>query len=240
MKQRLRSKLTYANVVSSLCLFLLLGGGAAVAASQLGKNSVGSKQLKKSSVTTAKIKNYAVTGAKIRDGAVTAAKIAIGAVTAEKIPNGSLTGVQVDASTLGTVPSAQTAKIAGSATTAGSADIARSLGPSEPWHVVGDPGEPKFLASWFSIGTSYGPVSFYKDQAGIVHLEGPAGGGSGIGGEEIFKLPAGFRPANHTFLAFPVLCECDGRLEISGSDGAISVNKALYVHLEGISFKAES
>lgn len=64
--KNLRSKLTYANVISTLCLFLLLGGGAAYAASQLGKNTVGSKQLKKNSVTTAKIKKGAVTGAKVK------------------------------------------------------------------------------------------------------------------------------------------------------------------------------
>jgi len=38
----LRSKLTYANVISTLCLFLLLGGGAAMAAGQLARNSVSS------------------------------------------------------------------------------------------------------------------------------------------------------------------------------------------------------
>jgi hypothetical protein len=62
----IREKLTYANVVSSLCLFLLLSGGAAYAASHLGKNSVGPKQLKKNAVTSAKIKNGAVTGAKVK------------------------------------------------------------------------------------------------------------------------------------------------------------------------------
>lgn len=51
----LRSKLTYANVISTLCLFLLLGGGAAFAATQLPKNSVGAKQLKKGAVTPAKL-----------------------------------------------------------------------------------------------------------------------------------------------------------------------------------------
>jgi hypothetical protein len=63
---RLLSHLSYANVVSSLCLFLLLGGGAAFAASKLAKNSVGAKQLKKEAVTTAKLKKNAVTGAKIK------------------------------------------------------------------------------------------------------------------------------------------------------------------------------
>jgi hypothetical protein len=53
--KRLSAKLTYSNVISTLCLVLLLGGGTAYAASQLGKNSVGSKQLKKEAVTPAKL-----------------------------------------------------------------------------------------------------------------------------------------------------------------------------------------
>jgi hypothetical protein len=51
-----RPRLTYANVVSTLCLFLLLGGGA-YAAAHLPKNSVGTKQLKKGAVTKVKIAN---------------------------------------------------------------------------------------------------------------------------------------------------------------------------------------
>jgi hypothetical protein len=62
----LRQRLSYANVISTLCLFLLLGGGAAIAAG-LAKNSVGTKQLKKNAVTTAKIKKDAVTGAKVKE-----------------------------------------------------------------------------------------------------------------------------------------------------------------------------
>ncbi len=53
--KRLRGKLTYANVISTLCLFLLLGGGAAFAATQLPKNSVGPRQLKRGAVTPAKL-----------------------------------------------------------------------------------------------------------------------------------------------------------------------------------------
>ena len=53
--QQLRDRLTYANVVATLALFLVLAGGTAVAAAQLGKNSVGSKQIKKGAVTPAKL-----------------------------------------------------------------------------------------------------------------------------------------------------------------------------------------
>lgn len=52
--KRLKSRLTYANVISTLCLFLVLGGGA-YAATQLPKNSVGTKQLKNGSITLSKL-----------------------------------------------------------------------------------------------------------------------------------------------------------------------------------------
>jgi hypothetical protein len=63
--KRIRKRMTFANVVSCIALFVALGG-ASYAATQLPKNSVGSKQLKKNAVTAAKIKNGAVTGAKIK------------------------------------------------------------------------------------------------------------------------------------------------------------------------------
>ncbi len=103
----LRKRLTYANVISSLALFLVLAGGSAFAASQLGKKSVGSKQLKKNSVTAAKIKKNAVTaakikanaivGAKLKKGSVTGAKVAAGTLTGANIANGSITGAQINA-----------------------------------------------------------------------------------------------------------------------------------------------
>ena len=92
----LSGKLTYANVISTICLFLLLGGGAAFAASQvhLGKNAVGDNQLKKNAVTNAKIKNGAVTNAKIQNDAVTGAKVKDGSLTGADIDQASLTGVR--------------------------------------------------------------------------------------------------------------------------------------------------
>jgi hypothetical protein len=58
MLKALRSSLTYSNVVSTICLFLLLGG-VAYAASQLPKDSVGTKQLQNGAVTLKKINKKA-------------------------------------------------------------------------------------------------------------------------------------------------------------------------------------
>jgi Collagen triple helix repeat (20 copies) len=52
---RIRGKLTYCNVIATLCLFLLVGGGTAFAAGQLEKESVGTRQLKKEAVTPVKL-----------------------------------------------------------------------------------------------------------------------------------------------------------------------------------------
>lgn len=73
----LRSKLTYANVISSLCLFLLLGGGAAVAAG-LGPNSVGTTQLKNGAVTGPKIKRASIEATKLTQLAISTLKGATG------------------------------------------------------------------------------------------------------------------------------------------------------------------
>jgi hypothetical protein len=87
----LRQRLTYANVVSTLALFLVLGGGAAIAADGLDNHSVGAKQLKGSAVTTQKLDRNAVTTAKIAPGAVTASKLATAAVTTRALATGAVT-----------------------------------------------------------------------------------------------------------------------------------------------------
>src|SRR3954462_14693065 len=53
---KLRSGLTYANVMATIAVFVALGGGA-YAALRVPKNSVGSKQLKANAVNSSKVKN---------------------------------------------------------------------------------------------------------------------------------------------------------------------------------------
>lgn len=62
--QSARRHLSYANVISTICLFVLLGGGA-YAAARLPAKSVGTAQLKAGAVTGAKIKDGTITGAKV-------------------------------------------------------------------------------------------------------------------------------------------------------------------------------
>jgi uncharacterized protein (DUF2147 family) len=90
--KRIRGKLTYANVVATIALFLAVGGASAMAASQLAKNSVGAKQLKSNAVTAAKIKTGAVTSTKVAAGAIGAAQLANGAVGTSALANGAVTG----------------------------------------------------------------------------------------------------------------------------------------------------
>lgn len=187
MKQ-IRKRLTYANVMSSIAVFLVIGGATAFAA--LGKNSVGSKQLKKNAVTAKKIKKNAVTGAKIKKNAITGAKV----------KDASLTGVDIDLAKLGTVPSATSADKATTADTATTATTANGLSALEPTHLVGAPGEPGFENGSFNFpgeaGLNFNPVGFYKDHEGIVHLQGIAQAGkSATGTAIVFTLPPGFRPA---------------------------------------------
>lgn len=98
MKQ-IRKRLTYANVMSSIAVFLVLGGATALAAG-LAKNSVGSKQLKKNAVSTAKIKNGAVTSAKLRAGAVGGSALGAGSITNDKLAEGAVTGNKVAGGTI--------------------------------------------------------------------------------------------------------------------------------------------
>lgn len=93
--KRFLPRLTYANVVSTLCLFLLLGGASAFAATKLAKNSVGATQIKKNAVVTTKIKNAAVTTSKLAENAVISGKIADAAVTNSKLADAAVTSGKI-------------------------------------------------------------------------------------------------------------------------------------------------
>ena len=237
--KRLRSKLTYANVMSTIAVFLVLGSGAAVAATQmLPKNSVGPKQLKK------------------------------GAVTGAKIMNGAVTGAKLDLSSLGTVPAAVHAATAGAATTAGgatnadhatnadkatnadhatSADNAEKLNGTaaagyakttpEAVHVIGASGQPAFESGCAVPEGEFIAPGFYKDAFGEVHLRGFAR--CPFSNPTVFTLPPGSRPTAFTFFivatgntppAETLEIAPSGKVELAGTKEA---------SLEGVSFRTD-
>jgi hypothetical protein len=136
--KKLRARLSYANVVATLALFVGLTGAGAYAAGQLAPRSVGERQLRPGAVTADKLRKNAVTAPKIKalavkqgklaSGSVTASKmtagsvksssLAAGSVTNEKLAAESVTGDKVAESTLATVPSAAHADSATSADSA--------------------------------------------------------------------------------------------------------------------------
>jgi hypothetical protein len=69
----LRGKLTYANVMATIALFLALGGGTAWAATTLSSNSVGTPQLKNGSVTGEKVHQGSLLASDFKNGQLSAA-----------------------------------------------------------------------------------------------------------------------------------------------------------------------
>jgi hypothetical protein len=69
--RRLRKPLTYANVMSSIAVFVVLGGGA-YAATTLPRNSVASKQIKANAVTSSKVKDGSLLSKDFKPGQLVA------------------------------------------------------------------------------------------------------------------------------------------------------------------------
>ena len=93
--RRIRSHLTYANAISTLCLVSILGGGVAYAA-----NTVFSSDIADGEVKTADIGNNQIRSADVRNdthsgGGLRSSDIAPGAITAADVAAESLTGDEV-------------------------------------------------------------------------------------------------------------------------------------------------
>jgi hypothetical protein len=90
MRQRIGSRLTYANVMSTLCLFILLGGGA-YAALHLPRNSVKSKNIVNGQVKSPDVKDEDLRGVDVNEGTFGPVPSASQATTAEDA--GTLDGI---------------------------------------------------------------------------------------------------------------------------------------------------
>jgi hypothetical protein len=93
---------------------------------------------------------------------------------------------------------------------------------------------------WRNYGNGYQPVGFWKDRAGIVHLEGMAElfGGSGGGQPAAFILPAAYRPA--AIRQFPIRAAADTLRYVEvRPDGEVTpeLGGAGLAPLDGIDFR---
>jgi hypothetical protein len=124
----LSSRLRYSNVMSTIAVFIALGG-ASYAATQLPKNSVGSKQIKNGQVKHADLGKNSVTSTNVKDGSLTGADISIG--TLPKVPSASSADNATHATNADTATNAGHATNADTATNAGhatNADTATNAG----------------------------------------------------------------------------------------------------------------
>ncbi|HSS05135.1 MAG TPA: hypothetical protein VLK89_08125 [Solirubrobacterales bacterium] len=91
-----KPRLTYANVVSTLALFLALGGSAAYAAGKIQ-----SGDLAAGAVHTSNVFKRAVTSGKLALGAVRSNQIANGAVGSQQIGDGAVSSKQIEDGAVG-------------------------------------------------------------------------------------------------------------------------------------------
>ncbi len=97
--RRIRSRLTYANVMVTILAFIVLGGGTAVAAIVVSDNSqVASNTISGHKPPAGKHANIiggSVNGTDLATGAVTQGKIGVSAVTTGKLAGDSVNGAKV-------------------------------------------------------------------------------------------------------------------------------------------------
>ena len=197
MLGRLRSRLTYANVMSTLACVGVLAGGTAYAANtvfsadivdgevkvaDIGQGAVATDEIANGQVKTADIGDGEVKTADLANGAASTDKIADAAVTTAKVKNDNLTGGDVAANSLkgADIDESSLAGLAfGNANTLDGKD-STDFAPAdtEGWHVIGAPGEPAFpdhndfSCEFSNLGAPWNDAAFYKDPWGVVHLRG--------------------------------------------------------------------
>ncbi len=115
---------------------------------------------------------------------------------------------------------------------------------SEPWRIVGTPGQPQFENNWADYA-GIPTVRFYKDPLGIVHLGGAMIANNAGTVPKAFTLPPGYRPLEGFGWSVPVLKIGPGteteRIDVGdggGVNGVCSPQAGCAVLLDGVSFRS--
>src|SRR5687767_13114463 len=131
----LRRRLSYANVMSTIAVFLAVATGGAYAA-----NTIGSGDVIDNSLLSQDLKDGEVKAGDIGVNQVLGSRIVDGTIKSYDVNNNSLTGWDINESSLGKVPSAQSADQSGWASTSGYASqsgYASSAGSAPPSGTAG-------------------------------------------------------------------------------------------------------
>ena len=208
---KLRARLSYANVMATIAVFIALGG-ASYAATQLPRNSVGTKQLKAGAVTAQKVKKHSLVADDFAPG-----EISVGTQGPKGDSGPSGASIPVTADQL---------DIPATYVSAGLADGSPGCGSNQGF------------VNWKP--ESYERVGYHRGPDGIVHLRGTAAQcypDNGI----IFTLPPGYRPSGRSVFVVPEPEAYEGGPQVSiGADGVVEAsvpNTEYRVSLEGISFR---
>jgi hypothetical protein len=205
---KIKKHLTWANAISTLAVFLLLGGGSALAAKKQTQK-IGTTQIKSAAITTAKIKNEAVDATKIKAGAVSEAKLGDGAVSNQKLLDGAVTnsklapdsvsGEKVNEATLSEVPAAASANPAVFAHVEanGVIDAANSKGLTSV--NVSHPATGVYCIAVPSFAPRGGQVTIQAGGAGGTTAQIAVGGGSCPGAVQVSTWSAAAAAANVGF-----------------------------------------
>lgn len=207
-----RPRMTYANVMATIAVFVALGG-ASYAAITIPRNSVGTKQLKNGAVTAQKVKTHSLVAGDFAPGELPAgaqgpkgdpgpSSAASGPVTADKL------------------------NIPATYISAGLPDGTPGCGSNQGF------------VNWKP--ETYEPVGYYRGPDGIVHLRGTAAQCSPFNGI-IFHLPPGYRPSGRSTFVVSEPEAYEGGPKVSiGADGEVLAwvpNTEYKVALDGISFR---
>jgi hypothetical protein len=185
---KLRPRLTFANVVSLIALFVALGGSSYAAL------KVTSRNVPKDALTGADIKN--LTGRDVRNNSLTGADVKN--LRSNDVKDSSLLAQDFAP---GQLPKGDTGPPGPSTGPAGGA-LAGSypnpgLAPPEAWHEVSTFGTCSIspVVPWENYGASLATAAYYRDPLGVVRLKGSVKCAGPAGDYTIFNLPQGYRPA---------------------------------------------